>query len=116
MVSLADHVVQAALNGIDVTCVCPGIVKTNITVTGKVFSSTEKSTSDQLVKKLDDFYIKAAMKPDYVAKQIVKAVKKNTAVLRIGPDEFFNDNIHRGSRALHSFVTRKTIKLVLDRL
>ncbi len=107
---------EAALNGIDVTCVCPGIVKTNITVTGKVFSSTEKSTSDQLVKKLDDFYIKAAMKPDYVAKQIVKAVKKNTAVLRIGPDEFFNDNIHRGSRALHSFVTRKTIKLVLDRL
>ncbi|HPR03883.1 MAG TPA: SDR family NAD(P)-dependent oxidoreductase [Deltaproteobacteria bacterium] len=107
---------EAALNGVDVTCVCPGIVKTNITVTGKVFSSTAKSTSAQLVKKLDDFYIKAAMKPEYVAKQIVKAVKKNTAVLRIGPDEFFNDNIHRVSRALHSFVTRKTIKLVLDRL
>lgn len=107
---------EAALNGIDVTCVCPGIVKTNITVTGKVFSSTAKSNAEQLTKKLDDFYIKAAMKPDYVAKQIVKAVKKNTAVLRIGPDEFFNDNIHRMSRALHSFVTQKTIKLVLDRL
>ncbi len=107
---------EAALNGIDVTCVCPGIVKTNITVTGKVFSGTAHTSADQLIKKLDQFYIKAAMKPDYVAEKIVKAVKKNTAVLRIGPDEFFNDNMHRVSRALHSFVTQKTIKLVLDRL
>jgi short-subunit dehydrogenase len=107
---------EAALNGIDVTCVCPGIVKTNITVTGKVFSRTANSTADQLREKLDALYIKTAMKPDYVAEKIVKAVKKNTAVLRIGPDEFFNDNLHRISRAAHSFVTQKTIKLALDRL
>ena len=107
---------EAAFNGIDVTCVCPGIVKTNITVTGKVFSRTANSTADQLREKLDALYIKTAMKPDYVAEKIVKAVKKNTAVLRIGPDEFFNDNLHRISRAAHSFVTQKTIKLALDRL
>ena len=107
---------EAALNGIDVTCVCPGIVKTNITVTGKVFSSTARSTGDQIAKKLDELYARVAMKPEQVAEKIVKAVKKNTAVLRIGPDEFFNDNLHRISRAAHSFVTQKTIKLALDRL
>jgi short-subunit dehydrogenase len=107
---------EAALNGIDVTCVCPGIVKTNITVTGKVFSRTANSTIEQLREKLDGFYTKTAMKPDYVAEKIVGAVKKNTAVLRIGPDEFINDNLHKLSRALHSFVTQKIVKLVLARL
>jgi len=104
---------EAALNGIGVTAVCPGIVKTNITVTGKMFSKTANNTSDGFIKKLDNFYARRNYTPDRVAKKVVKAVKKNKAVLLVCPETYIGDLTHRLSRTFSIYQTKMLARLVL---
>ncbi|MGO9144995.1 MAG: SDR family NAD(P)-dependent oxidoreductase [Desulfomonilia bacterium] len=97
---------EAALHGIGVTAVCPGIVKTNITVTGiKVYSAT--SDGQDMVKKLDGFYAKRNYTPDRVAKKVVKAVKKNTGVLLVCPETYMGDLTHKLSRTFSIYQAKQ---------
>ena len=97
---------EAALHRIGVTAVCPGIVKTNITVSGiKVYSAS--SGVEGFTKKLDDFYAKRNYTPDRVAKKVVQAVKKNTGVLLVCPETYMGDLTHRVSRAFSIFQTKQ---------
>ncbi len=97
---------EAALHGIGVTAVCPGIVKTNITVSGtKVYSTS--SDVEGFAKKLDDFYAKRNYTPDRVAKKVVQAVKKNTGVLLVCPETYMGDLTHRLSRAFSIFQAKQ---------
>jgi short-subunit dehydrogenase len=103
---------EAALNGIGVTSVCPGIVKTNITVTGKMFSSTANTESNEFMKKLDQFYLKRNYTPDRVAKKVVKAVKRNTAVLLVCPETYMGDLTHKISRTLSIYQAKHMVSLI----
>ncbi|HVN72336.1 MAG TPA: SDR family NAD(P)-dependent oxidoreductase [Desulfomonilia bacterium] len=97
---------EAALHGIGVTSVCPGIVKTNITVNGmKVYSSS--SSGDGFLKKLDNFYAKRNYTPDRVAKKVVNAVKKNTAVLLVCPETYMGDLTHKLSRTFSIYQAKQ---------
>ncbi|MGO9019590.1 MAG: SDR family NAD(P)-dependent oxidoreductase [Syntrophobacteraceae bacterium] len=106
---------EAALHGIGVTSVCPGIVKTNITVTGKMFSSTAHTGSNEFMKKLDGFYAKRNYSPDRVAKKIVKAVKRNTAVLLVCPETYMGDLTHKLSRTLSIYQAKQLVSFILKR-
>ncbi len=107
---------EAALNGIGVTAVCPGIVKTNITLTGKMFSATAKSTSEAFFKKIDDFYVKRNYTPDRVAKKVVKGVKKNKAVLLVCPETYLGDWMHKISRTFSIFQAKQLAKVFLEKM
>jgi len=107
--------VEAALHGIGVTSVCPGIVKTNIFLTGKMFSSTAHTQAGDYFKKVDKFYARRNYTPDRVAKKVVKGVKKNTAVVRVCPETYMGDLTHRLSRSFSIFQTRQVLKFMLGR-
>ncbi len=97
---------EAALHGIGVTAVCPGVVKTNITVSGiKVYSAS--SDGEDFTKKLDTFYAKRNYTPDRVAKKVVTAVKKNTAVLLVCPETYMGDLTHRLSRTFSIYQAKQ---------
>jgi short-subunit dehydrogenase len=107
---------EAALNGIGVTSVCPGVVKTNIIVTGKMFSATAHTKSDDFMKKLDKFYAKRNYTPDRVANKVVKAVKKNTAVLLVCPETYMGDLTHKLSRTFSIYQAGQLVRLLLKRM
>jgi short-subunit dehydrogenase len=107
---------EAALNGIGVTSLCPGIVKTNITVTGKMFSSTANKKPHEFMKKLDGFYAKRNYTPDRVAKKVVKAVKKNTAVLLVCPETHMGDLTHKLSRTFSIYQAKQLVNIVSSRM
>lgn len=104
---------EAGLHNIGVTSVCPGIVKTNIFLTGKMFSSTTHTQAGDYFKKVDKFYEKRNYTPDRVASKVVKAVKKNTAVLLVCPETYLGDLTHRLSRSLSIIQARQALKLML---
>lgn len=104
---------EAALHGIGITSVCPGIVKTNIFLTGKMFSSTAHTQAGEYFKKVDKFYEKRNYTPDRVAAKVVQAVKKNTAVLLVCPETYMGDLTHRMSRSLSIIQARQVLKLML---
>jgi len=107
---------EAAMNGIGVTSVCPGVVKTNITVTGKMFSGTAKSTPDTFFKKIDGLYVKRNYTPDRVAKKVLKGVKKNKAVIRICPETYMGDWTHSLSRTFSIYQARQLGKIFLNKM
>jgi NADP-dependent 3-hydroxy acid dehydrogenase YdfG len=107
---------EAALNGIGVTSLNPGVVKTNITVTGVSYTRTAKSTPEEFHKKVDALYIKRNYTPDRVAKKAIKAVQKNKAVCRVCPETYLSDWIHRISRGLSIFQAKKTVEYFMANL
>jgi NAD(P)-dependent dehydrogenase (short-subunit alcohol dehydrogenase family) len=107
---------EAALNGIGVTVVCPGLIKTNITVTGKMFSTTAHASPDEFMKKIDRFYAKRNYTPDRVANKVVKAVKKNKAVLLVAPETYLGDITHKLSRTFSIYQAKQLANLMIKRL
>jgi NAD(P)-dependent dehydrogenase (short-subunit alcohol dehydrogenase family) len=107
---------EAALNGIGVTVVCPGLIKTNITVTGKMFSTTAHASPDEFMKKIDRFYAKRNYTPDRVANKVVKAVKKNKAVLLVAPETYLGDITHKLSRTFSIYQAKQLASLMIKRL
>jgi short-subunit dehydrogenase len=106
---------EAAFNGIGVTSLNPGVVKTNITVTGVSYTRSEKSTQEEFVKNLDAFYVKRHYTPDRVAKKAIKAVQKNQAVCRVCPETYLGDWTHSISRSLSIFQASQMVKLFLKK-
>ncbi|MFZ2512451.1 MAG: SDR family oxidoreductase [Gordonia sp. (in: high G+C Gram-positive bacteria)] len=73
---LADH-------RIGVTAICPGIVHTNITSSTEIVGTDD---ADRTRKRIDDFYAKRGFTPDKVARDIVKAILRNRAVVPVTPE------------------------------
>lgn len=93
---------------IGVTTLCPGIVNTRIVADGRMeFKAGSKVTRDDTVR----FYEKYALKPEQVAKAVVKAVRRNKAVVPVGPDAWglwilkrFSQTLFNAAMALNSRV------------
>ncbi|GAC58268.1 putative oxidoreductase [Gordonia hirsuta DSM 44140 = NBRC 16056] len=71
---------------IGVTAICPGIVHTNITSTTEIVGLED---ADGNRKRIDDFYARRGFTPDKVAKDIVKAILANKAVVPVTPEAKF---------------------------
>jgi len=107
---------EAALHGIRVSALCPGIVITNITKTSRMTTDTAHSTSDELMEKMHSFYTWRNYTPDKVAAAVVRGVEKNIGIIRAGAETYIGDWMHRLSRRLLDAFTRSGVKFMLERL
>lgn len=76
---------ELARDGIGVTTVCPGIVHTNIVRTTE-FSGLSDEAQDTRQRVFDRLYALRRYPPSKVATRIVRAVRRNQAVLPVTPE------------------------------
>jgi NAD(P)-dependent dehydrogenase (short-subunit alcohol dehydrogenase family) len=104
---------EAALRGIGVSAICPGVVATNITKDARIKSGTRKSAPRELLDKMDRFYVKRNYQPDRVAAAVIKAVEKNKGVVPVCPETYLLDWAHRVSRRLVDINLKHSLKAVV---
>jgi NAD(P)-dependent dehydrogenase (short-subunit alcohol dehydrogenase family) len=78
---------ELAHAGIGVSAICPGIVHTNIVRT-TTFSGVSAEEEAAKQAKFDKLYKARRYTPDKVAKQIVKAVVTDRAVMPVTPESY----------------------------
>ncbi|MFC0314796.1 SDR family oxidoreductase [Gordonia phosphorivorans] len=83
---------ELAEHKIGVTAICPGIVHTNITSTTEIAGTDDEEGNR---KRIDDFYAKRGFTPDKVARDIVKAILANKAVVPVTPEAKFGYRSYR---------------------
>lgn len=98
--------------GIGVTAVCPGVVHTNITAT-TTFSGATAEEQARKQARADRLYRMRRYTPDKVAKQILKGVRRNTAVLPVTPE---SHNAYYLSRFAPALTRRMARSNLFDRL
>jgi len=96
--------------GIGVTAICPGVVHTNIVRT-TTFSGVTAEEEAAKQAKFDKIYKARRYGPDKVAKQIVKAIERNKAVMPVTPESYQGYYLTRFAPA----VTRRLAKMDLFR-
>jgi NAD(P)-dependent dehydrogenase (short-subunit alcohol dehydrogenase family) len=89
---------EAALHGIGVSVICPGVIATDIVKRSKITSGSDRSTPEEIASKLDTILNKRGYTPDRVAAAVVKAVERNKGVLPVTPEAHLLDLSHRLSR------------------
>jgi NAD(P)-dependent dehydrogenase (short-subunit alcohol dehydrogenase family) len=107
---------EAALHGIGVSVICPGIVDTPITSSAKLCSGTDRSTPQELQERIVRIYQKRNYTPDRVAAAVVKAVERNKGVVPVCPETYMGDWLHRASRKLNEINLSRSVKLFLKYL
>ena len=103
---------EAALHGIGVTTVCPGVIATSIMKTATVRAGEGRWTAEESRDKIGWLMEKRGLPPSRVAEKTVRGVERNTAVVRVGPETYMIDVMHRISRSFANFVLRSFIRLV----
>ncbi|MBM3289031.1 MAG: SDR family NAD(P)-dependent oxidoreductase, partial [Candidatus Hydrogenedentes bacterium] len=94
---------------IGVSVVCPGIVNTNITKTARI---TGHDNADQLRSKVIAFYNKRNYGPEKVARAIVKAIQRNTAIVPVSPESWLGYGLNRLWPAANRALWRWTAKMI----
>jgi NAD(P)-dependent dehydrogenase (short-subunit alcohol dehydrogenase family) len=107
---------EAALHGIGVSAICPGIVDTPITRAAKLCSGTDRSTPQELQDRIVRIYGRRGYTPDRVAAAVVKAVERNRGVVPVCPETYLGDWLHRASRKLNDINLARSVKLFLKYL
>ena len=106
---------EAALHGIGVSVICPGVVSTDLARSARVVSGTGRSSGEKLKDKSRSLWERRKYPPEKVAARILKAVEKNTGVAVDGPETYFFDFVHRFSRGLYDWGLRRLTRFI-DRL
>ncbi|NPV59133.1 MAG: SDR family NAD(P)-dependent oxidoreductase [Actinobacteria bacterium] len=104
---------EASQYGISVSVICPGIVDTPITRSAKLCSPTERSNTDELKERIARLYSRRGYTPDRVAQAVVKAVESNRGVVRVCPETYLGDWLHRASRRINDALLARSVKLFL---
>ncbi|RJP26275.1 MAG: SDR family NAD(P)-dependent oxidoreductase [Actinobacteria bacterium] len=107
---------EAALHGIGVSAICPGIVDTPITRSAKLCSGTDRSTPQELQERIVRIYGRRGYTPDRVAAAVVKAVERNRGVVPVCPETYVGDWLHRASRKLNDINLARSVKMFLKYL
>ena len=89
---------EAALNGIGVTVLCPGVIATDIVQRSRVRSASERKTTDDIIAVLDRVLKMRGYTPERVALAVLRAVEKNRGVARVTPETYLLDYLHRINR------------------
>ncbi len=103
---------EAALHGIGVTTVCPGLTATNIMKTATVRAGEGRWTLEESRGKLEWLMEKTGCSPSKVAGKVVRGVERNTGVVRVGLETYLLDFGYRISRSFTSFILRFFIKFM----
>ena len=83
---------EMASHKVGVTAICPGVVHTNITANTEIVGTGDEAENR---KRIDDFYAKRGFTPDKVARDIVKAILANKAVVPVTPEAKFGYRSYR---------------------
>jgi NAD(P)-dependent dehydrogenase (short-subunit alcohol dehydrogenase family) len=102
---------EAALHGIGVTAICPGLVSTNIIRNSRIVSGTRKSSPEELEARAERIWEGRKYHPSRVADAVVRAVEKDTGVAVVGPETRFADMQYRLSRRLYDSGFKLFVKL-----
>lgn len=97
---------------IGVSTICPSWMKTRIAVDGRLEMKTNTKASNTNVVKA---YEKYAWPPEWVAKAVVKAVRKNKSVVPVGPDAWVLWFMKRFSQNLFDFIMRVSSRMLLGK-
>ncbi len=95
---LCDH-------DIGVSTICPGLVRTNIIQTGVLESATEDVEAKRLI--IERIYRKRNYTPNRVARAIVKAIRKNRALVPVTPEARVAYYLKRWTPGLAGRVARR---------
>ncbi len=98
--------VEGFRKGVDVTCVCPGNVNTNIWMTSPIRGMKPQ------VRKLLRLMQKLSVQPEYVADEIVKAVKRNRYLLLVPPVERWHYTFRRWFPGMANRLARPFFRFV----
>ncbi len=91
-------------HGIGVSAICPGVVHTNI-----VKTSTIEGPASAWQDKAVEFYRKRNYLPEGVARAILKAVRKNVAVMPVTPEAWVMYYLKRWFPALTRFLAAQKL-------
>ncbi|MFZ5562507.1 MAG: SDR family NAD(P)-dependent oxidoreductase [Thermodesulfobacteriota bacterium] len=97
-------------HNIGVTTICPGFINTNIVKDGKS-TLLPGAKADQ--EKMAAFYQRFGWPPERVAKAVVKGVRKNRALVPVGPEAWAQWYLKRLSPGLYNLILRIGAKLSL---
>jgi len=96
--------------GIGVTAICPGIINTNIVEDGRAYLNEESKVKQE---DMVEFYWKRGWPPERVARAVLKGVRKNKAVVPVGPETWIGWYIKRLSLTLSNaqmaFMARRSL-------
>ena len=102
---------EAALHGIGISAICPGLIRTNITKTSRYCSDMRRSTAGEIMERVDRFYEKRNYPPSKVAAAILKAVERNKGVVPVSPEVYLLDATHRLSRRLWDAMLKVNVRI-----
>jgi len=89
---------EAALHGIGVTVICPGVIATDIVQRSRIVSGSKRSTPGDMAATMDRILKTRGYGPERVAAAAVRAVERNRGVVRVAPEAYALDWLHRLSR------------------
>jgi NAD(P)-dependent dehydrogenase (short-subunit alcohol dehydrogenase family) len=104
---------EAARHRVGVSAICPGIVKTNITVNSPVRSGVRGRPPEAVLSRVDRLYRRRGYPPEKVAEAIVKAVEKNKGVVPVTPETYILDLVRRLSRSLYGRIGALLVRLFI---
>jgi NAD(P)-dependent dehydrogenase (short-subunit alcohol dehydrogenase family) len=82
---------ELACHGIGVTSIHPGTIRTNILRSAAARSGSQREETERLAGLMERF----GMRPEKLARRVVRAVKANRARVRIGFDSYLGDWLKR---------------------
>lgn len=92
---------------IGVSTICPGIIKTNITLSTRYRGVDDV---DAVKKQIDAAYVKRNFGPERVAAAIVKGIQKNRKIIPVSPEAWFLYYINRFNVPLSRWIGDQIVK------
>jgi len=102
---------EAAPHGIGVTAMCPGFVLSGIFGSARQCTQRQGMTEEEAIKETEERLRKRGRTPDRVAAAVVDAVEKNKGLVRIFPEAYIPDYLHRINRRIFDFLLVVAVKL-----
>jgi NAD(P)-dependent dehydrogenase (short-subunit alcohol dehydrogenase family) len=100
---------EAAFYDIGVSVICPSFVFTGIYAKSRVKSLPAGESLEESAQKAERWLGRRRCTAETVAETVVRAVEKNSAVVRVCPEAYVADTLHRMSRHVTlKFITRIT--------
>lgn len=94
-------------HGIGVSVICPGVVRTNIISSG-ILESNEYDVEAKR-KEIEAYYEKKNYPPERVAKAIVKAIRRNRAMVPVTPEAWLSYYLKRLSPSLSRLIAQREL-------
>ncbi len=91
---------EAALHGIGVSAICPGFVLSNIYRNARQCTPPASGTQDESIAETERKMAKRRFTAASVAEAVVEAVDGNKGVMRLCPETYACDVLHRVSRGV----------------